>query len=128
MKISEHFDIEEFVPRGIFDQYGAKSIWYIDQQLIEGAEWLRSHFNAPITINNWHTGGKFQERGFRVPTTTTGARFSQHKFGRAIDFNVQGMTSDGVAKELIGLAHTSHFTTIEDPKFTQGWTHLDLRY
>ena len=105
MMVSAHFDIREFVPKPIYDQYGANSIWFIDHRLIEGAEWLRAHFNAPIIINNWHTGGKFQERGFRVPTTTTGARLSQHKFGRAIDFNVQGMTSDQVAKDLIDSGH-----------------------
>jgi len=129
MKISPHFDLREFVPKAIFDQYGANSIWFLDDRLIEGAEWLRAHFNAPITINNWHTGGSFQNRGFRAPNTTVGARLSQHKFGRAIDFNVAGMTAAQVAKDLIDSGHIddSPWTTIEDPAHTATWTHLDMR-
>jgi hypothetical protein len=133
MKISPHFDLREFVPKAIWDEYGEKSTWFVDPRLIEGAEWLRSFFGEPIIINNWHTGGSFQNRGFRPPNTTVGARLSQHKFGRAIDFNVQGVTSDAVYDALSNpgawslVAQHTAFTTMESKYFAKTWCHIDLR-
>lgn len=131
MKISPNFHIEEFVPQGIFDQYGEKSVWFVDMRLIEGMEWLRSYFGAAIIINNWHQGGPFQNRGFRTPQTTVGRRLSQHRFGRACDFNVVGIKPQVVWARLqkdwdIVRQHT-FFTTMEDIDDTPGWVHIDGR-
>jgi hypothetical protein len=129
MKISPNFVLQEFVPKPIFDQYGDKAIWFIDFRIVEGAEWIRSLFNAPVTINNWHTGGPFQNRGFRPPATTVGAHLSQHKFGRAIDINVKGFTAEQVHDYLIEHQDETvkYWTTIEAKEDTPGWTHLDVR-
>lgn len=126
------FVMQEFVPREIFNLYGQKSMWFISQGVVTSMVFLRNWFDASITINNWHTGGKFQNRAYRVPDSNVGARLSQHKFGKAIDFNVAGLTSDEVAKRIMDnwdeLRTNVSFTTIEDPAFTKGWTHLDTRY
>lgn len=131
MNISPHFTIQEFVPKEIFDLYGAKSIWFVDLRLIEGMEWLRTYFNASITINNWHTGGHMQNRGFRSPLSTTGARLSQHKYGRACDFNVSGLTVPQTYNAIISdwdtIRKHTFFSTMEDISFTPTWTHLDGR-
>lgn len=128
MKISDHFDLREFVPKDIWDQYGKNSTWFIDWAIVEGAEWLRELFGKPIIINNWHTGGTFQNRGFRHPHTTAGARLSQHKFGRAIDFNVVGVKPDEVYDALIKEKGMIQWTAIEDKAFTPTWTHIDCRF
>lgn len=126
------FSIEEFVPREIFNLYGVKSTWFINQGVVVSMIYLRKYFDAPITINNWHSGGNFQNRAYRVPNSPVGAKFSQHKLAKAIDFNVQGLTSDEVAKKIIDnwdeIRLNVAFTTLEDPAFTKGWTHLDTRY
>lgn len=129
--LSKHFTVEEFVPKAIFDQYGASSKWFIDPKIVAIAEFIREEFELPVTINNWHTGGKFQERGYRVPTTPTGARYSQHRFGRAIDFNVKGIPSPEVGEWVkASFAHlkTLGLTTMENPTATPTWTHLDVRW
>lgn len=131
MKISPHFTIEEFVPEQIFRAYGDSSIWFVDMRLIEGMEWLRTFFAVPITINNWHTGGSFQNRGFRHPMDSKYARLSQHKFGRACDFNVYGLTAPQVYDIILAnkatIMENTAFTTIEDVADTPTWTHIDLR-
>jgi len=56
---------------------------------------IRNYFAVPITINNWHIGGNFTQRGFRNDPAT-GAKLSQHRFGRACDFDVKGVTAEEV--------------------------------
>lgn len=129
--ISKNFKIQEFVPPAIYAQYGDRSQWFIDQKLVDIAEFIRAEFDLPVTINNWHIGGKFQERGYRVPTTTTGARYSQHKFGNAIDFNIQGIPSPEVAEWVAAsFPRLKGFglTTMENPADTPTWTHIDVRW
>lgn len=131
MKISPNYLLEEFVPKEIYQLYGANSIWFVDIRVIEGMEWIRSYFAAPVIINNWHQGGVLQNRGFRPPNTTVGGRLSQHKAGRAIDFNVVGLKSDKVFDRLVAdwgdVAKNTFFTTLEDKADTPTWTHIDGR-
>lgn len=121
----------EFIPKPIYDRYGENARWFIDPKLIAIAEFIREEFELPVIINNWHTGGKFQERGYRVPTTETGARYSQHKFGRAIDINVQGVPAAEVSEWVIASFASLKplgLTAIENPSSTPTWTHIDVRW
>lgn len=130
-QISEHFDIREFVPQEIFNQFGEKSRWFVSERMVKFAEFLRDHFGKGITINNWHTGGKFHYRGLRTPQCTEGATNSQHRYMNAIDFNVAGMTSDEVFDHIIAnkeLFMAQGLTTLEDKAMTKGWTHADMRW
>lgn len=131
MKISEHFDIREFVPKEIWDKFGEQSIWFVRKETVEFAEFLRNHFGKAITINNWHTGGTFNFRCLRTPSCTEGAAYSQHRFMNGFDFNVAGMTSDEVYDHI--LANQDEFmkagmTTMENKSMTKGWTHIDFRW
>ena len=128
MKVADNFDLREFVDPETWQQLGEKSRWLIDDRIINCAAALRAITGKPVTINNWHTGGHYHESGLRSPLTTTGAKFSQHKFGRAVDCKVEGMTAEEV-RQLIK-QHWLHFksvglTTIE--KDTPTWVHLDCR-
>lgn len=131
MKISENFLIQEFVPKAIYEQFGSKSIWFIDKKLITIAEFLRSFLSSPVTINNWHVGGSYSESGYRVPDTTTGGKLSQHKLKSAIDVKVKGITPQDVYK--IILANEKRFmeagiTTMENIEATPTWNHIDVRW
>ena len=46
----------------------------------------------PITVNDWHSGGRFLQRGFRNDPDI-GALLSQHRYGRAADFDIEGVTA-----------------------------------
>lgn len=130
MKVSQHFSIQEFVPPVTFSKWGNRSIWFIDPRIITLADAIRSHFGLSMTINNWHRGGVFSQRGYRPPTTTVGGKESQHRFGRAIDFNILGLTADAVRAEL--LRNEKKFmdlglTTLEHGSDAPTWVHADIR-
>lgn len=130
MKVSQHFTIQEFVPPEVFAAFGDKSIQFVDPKIIMVVDLLRRKLGKPVTVNNWYSGGQYKESGFRMPTTATGASLSQHKFGRAADVKVEGMTSKEVYEfillnkwELIGAG----LTTLENIAATKTWVHMDVR-
>ena len=130
MKVSKNFIIQEFVPQSVYTQFGDKSIWFVDINLINLAQAVRDFFGATVTINNWHTKGILQNRGYRIPMTNVGGNMSQHKFGRAIDINVSGLTAQQVYKTILdneSVFMSYGLTTMEDIAFTATWTHLDIR-
>lgn len=122
--------IEEFVSRHIFTAMRANSIRLLDQTILDIAQGVRNWYDAPIVINNWHNAGTFQNRGFRAANSTVGATYSQHKFGRAIDINVRGITPQRMYKDIMD--DKKYFmdigvTCIEDIAHTPTWIHLDCR-
>jgi hypothetical protein len=129
MLISKNFDLKEFIPPDIYSRYGDSSIWFIDNRVITICQWLRDYFNRSLTINNWHIGGTYKESGLRSFETTTGAQASQHKFGRAADIKIEGITPDEVRKTINMLWITLRrlgLTTVESN--TPTWTHIDVRF
>ena len=123
IQATKSFFQDEFVyPNGDFSK--------VDPKIVIVAQWIRDQLGKPVTINNYATGGKYKESGLRDVNTTTGAKRSAHKEGKAIDIKVKGMT----AKEVFDwcLDHQMELYAmgireIEDNKFTPTWTHLATR-
>ena len=133
MKLTENFRLEEFVPKSIYHNYGEKAIWFIDPRMIQFAQYIRTHFDARVMVNNWHCGGKNHNRGYRKPGTSVGSSLSQHKFGRAIDFNVVGYEPAEVVEWICDrwemlCGPKDLITTIEDVEYTPTWVHVDCRW
>lgn len=129
--VSDSFYLDEFIPPDIYRERGARSISLIDQRIIIATQFLREQFNVPVIVNNWFNGGRFQESGLRSPLTRTGAKWSQHKFGRASDLKCSlGPTK---MKEIL-LEHEQYLienqliTTVENVDKTPTWLHIDCRY
>jgi len=101
-------------------------------RIIMAVQYLREKTGLSITINNWATGGQYKESGLRRMDTTTGARWSQHKYGRALDLKVSGKSP----KEVHAIIHEHSkylvdnqlLTTVENVNATPTWTHIDCRY
>jgi len=144
MKVSNSFDIRELVPEAIWDVYGERSVWFIDPRTIAFLQELRDILEeiypkqVSVVVNNWHTGGNRSRSGFRLPTETIGAKFSQHKFGRAVDIQVfVGNSKDRTqldSKEVSRIIFVNEqrlmakgLTTVENVEYTKGWNHLDCR-
>jgi len=131
MKVSNNFYLQEFVDEGTYKQWGDSSIWFVDPRIITLAQFIRERLGKPCTINNWHGGGKFQYSGFRPPKCTVGATLSQHRFGRAIDLKVKGMTADQTREDIMDSWKIYHkataLTTIEDGAYAPSWCHIDIR-
>jgi hypothetical protein len=79
MKLTENFDLREFVSQVTWNKWGTNSLWFIDLRLVYFFQsfklYLIRHFqisdsnvvNVLITINNWNTGGVRQWSGYRPP-------------------------------------------------------------
>lgn len=129
MQVSKNFRIQEFVGPKAYKERGNKAIELIDFRTRGIAQYIRDYFDAIMTINDWHKGGKFTERGLREIDSTTGARYSQHRFGRAIDFTLHGFTADQIRETILN--NQSEFlaqglTCIEAG--TPTWVHVDCRW
>lgn len=131
MQVSKSFKLVEFIPPEVHITFGDNAVWFIDKKTVELAQFIRDYFSAPMTINNWHTGGQFKERGYRVPGSKTGQIFSQHKFGRAFDFNIKDLTANQVRAIILRDPEPflkAGLTTIEDETYSPTWVHADIRW
>ena len=107
--VKKNFNIKEFVSKRVYKKYGESAWKFICPRLLETMVFIRKELNKPITINNWSSGGKFQQRGLR---SNLGYIFyskfkksvmylSAHVMGKAVDFDVQGMTANEVREWLV---------------------------
>lgn len=129
MQVSKNFILQEFIDPDIYAIRADKSIELIDPRIVGMAQFIRDYFGQPVTINNWHEGGPRKESGLRKFLTTTGSKFSQHKFGRAIDMVIRDVDPENARKEIIKYwdkFRTCGITTIEEA--TPTWLHCDCRF
>jgi hypothetical protein len=125
----KYFALNEVVHPGAIQALGDRAWTLMDERILRGADWLRELF-GPCTINGKFGGKGFTESGLRDPFTKTGAPFSQHKFGRALDLKFHNVTCKEVYDYIIrnpGDARENGITTVEDIAFTGTWLHIDCR-
>jgi hypothetical protein len=121
----KHFDPREFVSPEVYHELGDRALLLLDNRVLETADAIREYFGRPVTVNNWHLGGERVASGFRETTCPVGARYSQHRFGRALDLLVDKMRAEVVREAIIREQHLfKHVTTMEDGV---AWVHFDCR-
>jgi len=131
MEVSKNFILQEFIHKHTYDTFQDNSIWFIDNRIITIAQAIRDHFGKPMLINDWHLQGRLNNRGFRPPGSDVGAKLSQHRFGRALDFNVLGLDVREVYHEIKGddyFFKELGITAMENIKNTPSWVHVDIRF
>jgi uncharacterized protein YcbK (DUF882 family) len=124
-----NFSVQEFVDPISFSKRGKKSISIMDWRMLWTADMIREYFDKPMTINNWHTGGNRKWSGIRYENCANYTPYSQHSYGRAIDFLIKGMESADVRKEIMNNPDEEAFkyiTCIEDFD-GMSWVHIDCR-
>ena len=130
--VSKYFKIQELVSEAVYKKYGEKSWEFIDTKLIKVLDLLREHFNKPITVNNWLWGGNLQQRGLRANKDELVANkkdyyISQHCLGKAVDFNVKGLSAQEVYDEILRNIEKFYLISrIENIKDTPTWVHIDV--
>jgi hypothetical protein len=105
-KITDYFCIEELVDKMVFDKYGQAAIKFIDKDILACLLVIREGIGFPMTVNNWKWGGRFSQRGLRhnmsaLVKNKKRVYLSAHIFGKAFDFDVQGMTAVEVRKWIV---------------------------
>lgn len=137
IKVTENFSLDELVDKPTYDAFGAGALRFIDMRIVSVAQRIRQIVGRSVTINNWWHGGPYSLSGLRPFDAAIGAKFSQHKFGRALDLKVAGMSSAEMAhlvQNNWAPLSTLGLTTIEDPAFTvstrggHDWLHIDCRH
>lgn len=130
IKYSKYFDLHEVVPRSILDRWGSRAKEFLSPTLPDGIDFIREFFDTPMLINNWYWGGDLQYRGLRPFNSSVGASMSQHKFGRAVDFNLTGYTPDEIRAIIIENKDkflAKGWTTLESGVYAPTWVHIDMR-
>lgn len=116
-KLSEHFKVREFRC-----QDGSDPV-FIDTELVELLEKIRTHFGKSVTITS----------GFRTAshnaTVAKAAKYSQHLYGKAADIQVQGISVENVAAYAETLLTGRGGIGIYPPGLgrANGWVHVDVR-
>lgn len=126
------FRITEFVPKQIFDRFGANAWWLIDPKVPRICAEIKADFGgAQVIINNWYAGGVRQFSGYRPISCKTGGNDSQHRHGRAADVLVAGHTADAVRDHILAQKEkyiALGLTTLEHKAFAPTWVHFDVRF
>ena len=119
----EHFATKEFVPIKIYERWGDAALMFMDVRMLWTADAVREYFNKRMFINF----RDFQYRGFRPPSYIGGAELSQHRFGRALDFDIEKVSADEVRQEIITHPREPAFRYITVLESSVSWVHADCR-
>ena len=123
----KNFILQELVMPEVYQERGERAWELLDARALLMLQMLRHAF-GPIVVNNWHDGGEYKESGLRSFECSTGAKLSQHKFGRAFDCKSRNATPYEMRDFVIGKQERfPYLTTIEDPQYTPTWFHFDTR-
>jgi len=122
----KHFKIEELVPPDVYNGEEDKDrLWMIfDILALKALDALRDRY-GPAFVNTWHyEKNGFKNRGYRAPDCTVGARYSQHRFGRAFDVSFRDVSAEEVRGDARNTPYPQfqHFRRIEEDV---SWLHFD---
>jgi hypothetical protein len=128
----QHFRAFEFVPPEVYNHLGARSLTFVmDVRTLMTADKLREFFGVPIIINDWFWKQQqgipkrdwLTQRGYRPPKSKTGAKYSQHRFGRALDCTLVGISATE-ARDIV-VNHPAQFPYITRVEDAVNWLHID---
>lgn len=135
-ELKKYFEIRELVGPETYKRHENRSWKFFSTDILLALLIIRENLNLPITINTWHRGGRFTQRGlrsniqnmFRQLTKSGKLYLSGHVLGEAFDFDVQGL--DAMYVRLWIERHEHLFPMhirLEDFKNGQpiSWVHLD---
>jgi len=120
--VPKYFKAYELLPPDIFEKYGVDGLYLIDDRITWTLDQIRDTIKKPITVNNWKFGGQFSQRGYRTDPNV-GVKFSPHRFGRGVDFDIAGVTAQEFRNMVRSLKiNLPYITRMED---TVNWIHID---
>ena len=129
--LKPYFEVSELVCPHTFSKYNERSWQFLDTNALYGLLIMReSIFGVPMYVNNYKNGKT--QRGLRcnkcdlVKGKAT-LYLSQHIFGKAWDFTVQGYTAEQARRKIIENAHLFPFNfRLESDVNWVHWDCLDM--
>jgi hypothetical protein len=123
------FATQELVPPSVYEALGESALLVMDDRILKTADTIRDFFKAPVIINDWiWNPDEDRQRtlsGFRPCDTKLGAKYSQHKFGRAIDCLIPDLDIEDVREAI--LSNRDAFPYITAMELVVPWLHVDCR-
>lgn len=117
------FELDELVPKRTYEYVDHWILWQIfDEGLLRTADYLRDEFGR-CWVNNWKWGGDIEMAGYRPPDSITGAKYSMHKFARALDLKFIDTDTNEVRQEI--LDNPGEFPFITRVECKVDWLHID---
>jgi hypothetical protein len=145
MNGAENFLEQEFIPKSVYSLWGAKAMRFIDYRIPPIMQYLRNVYGVQIIINDWHVGGDFDRRCLRpygsvanipafdlcninTPPDPDFIEHSCHSFGRAVDFNVNGVSVSQVQQDILNkyCMDLLKLGVSGIEAFTDTWIHLSV--
>ncbi len=128
----KHFKTQELVSERVYEERGEKALELLDSRILEVIDYLREQLGRSITVNSWLWDGPRSQSGLRdvghyKTLDKYHSTYSQHKYGRAIDFLVKGMSAEDVRQYIYDHRDEgplSYITFIEEDV---SWVHVDCR-
>ena len=122
-----YFTAKELVDRKTYAKMGENALSLFNPEALIALDDLREYLNKPITVNDWHSGGTMQWRGYRLPSCKEYSKNSQHSVGNAFDCTVQGYTAAQV--RTIIRDHKDHelLRRVKRLEGSVSWLHFDLK-
>jgi hypothetical protein len=138
VQLTSNLYLHDYIPFSLYKRYVTPGDKYfgwnekyiellcrkIDIKLVESDQKLTDKFGA-VTINNWFTGGQFNNRGLRLCGSSVGAELSDHFQGRASDKTFRDYTADQVRDYIKSNWLTLGITIIED---NVTWVHTSVAW
>ena len=83
----KYYTIKELVNPDLLKKIGEETAWKMfDDRLLKAADQIRERY-GPCTVN----ANGLTDCGLRDPNSTTGAKYSMHKIGRALDLHIRNI-------------------------------------
>lgn len=130
-ELKNNFNIKELVCPHCYNKFKENAWQFISTELLSVLYTLRYViFNKPIIVNTYHKEGIFSQRGLRcnkcnLVKNKTDIYLSAHCFGKALDFSVDGVTSEDTRNAIIQNINKFEYP-IRLEKDTDGWVHIDV--
>jgi len=124
---SRWFKLPELVDPIIHQDLGERAWELLEPDALRMLDGLREKFGR-LVVNDWYAGGRFSESGLRRCDTTTGAKWSQHKYGRAFDVKPKDATPQEMFVYVLDHQHEFPLLAcVENVGKTITWLHVDTR-
>ena len=102
-------------------------IWQLfDPRVLYTGDKIRQFYGKMIA-NTWYWDGVHQYRGWRPGDCEIGAKYSQHKFGRALDLVPAEVTAKEIRQDIKLRKRGNIFQYITCIEDGVGWLHFDTR-
>lgn len=125
--LKPYFQVSELVCPHCYNKYNERAWQFLDTKALYGLWIMRERiFGVPMYVNNYKNG--YTQRGLRcnkcdIVKSKATIYLSQHLFGKAWDFTVQGYTAEQARRKIIENAHEFPFNfRLEADK---SWVHWD---